>query len=80
MSYPTVTADLNKSLDVKSGISSQVTFNGQVMVDIITDKSDLFLCKILATGVRIDACGGEYLVGRADTYTENIGESLFNSL
>ena len=77
MSYTAVAAYFNKSLDVKSGISSEVTFNSQVVVDIITDKSDLFLGQIFAAGVRIDAGSGEDLVGRAYTYTENIGKSVF---
>lgn len=53
VSQASVTRNIHEPSDIHSGLSSEVTFNGQVLADVIPDTCDFLLGKIIAlfTGI-----------------------------
>ena len=80
MADAAVAADLHQTLDVQRHIAALVAFHDQVMVDILTDLSLVLLGHILYTGIRIDAGGGENVVGSLTADAVDIGECDFHPL
>ena len=70
MTDSAVAVYFDKSLDVQSNVSSKVALNFQILIDIVTDFSNVVFCQIPYTGVGIDArCFKDIISGFAtDSY------------
>src|SRR5699024_5068838 len=80
MTNSPVTSDLDKSFNVKSDVSSEISLNGKVFIYIFTKFSDFLVVKIFRSRVRIYTCRREYFVGLTYAYSVNISKSVFHSL
>src|ERR1035437_4929917 len=54
MPGPAVTADLLETLDVRGNLTSEFSFDGEVVIDNITDAVDLFLAPSVCNYIRVD--------------------------
>ena len=75
MSDSAVAVDLNQTLDVHCGFAAKFALNGIVVLDLVTELRDLFLCKILSTLVGIDTGLCENVLGAFQSDTVNLGKS-----
>lgn len=57
MADAAVAANLDQSLDVQGGVSSQVALNNEMFVDVFTQQRNLVLGQIFHTGIGVHACG-----------------------
>ena len=64
MSGAAVAIDFYHSLNIESDFSFKVAFNDVFVFDYITELCDIFLGKILNSGVRVDAGLFKDFVGR----------------
>ena len=80
MTDATVAADFAQALDVHSGLTAQVTFDGEVMLDCITQLSFLLLSQILNTDVGIDLSHFQNLCSACRSDTIDISQGNFNPL
>src|ERR1035437_8106751 len=54
MPGPAITADLLKTLDVRSNLAPEFSFNSELMIDNITETVDLFLAQSVRNNFRVD--------------------------
>ena len=80
MPQAAVAANFAEPLDVHSGLTAQVTFDGVVMLDSIAEFCLLLLGQILNTGVGIDFGDGQNLRCTSGSDAINIGQSNFDPL
>ena len=80
MTHATVAANFDQTLDVQRCISSQVTLNHEVLVDILSELGFVLESQVLDTGVGVDTSGGQNIVSCLTTDTEDIGETDLDSL
>lgn len=80
MTNASVAADFNKSLNVESNVSSKVALNHEVVVDIVTELSNIVFAEVLDSDIRVYTCVCENFIRRFTAYSVDISESDFNSL
>ena len=80
MSGASVGTDFNQSLDVKSNVTAKVTFYDVVAVDGFTETGNFVIGQILNTGVRIDVCSFQNVIGEFSANTIDIGQAYLNAL
>ena len=80
MTHATVAANFDQTLDVQRCISSQVTLNHEVLVDILSELGFVLESQVLDTGVGVDTSGGQNIVSCLTTDTEDILFSLGRSI
>ena len=81
MAHAAVALDLGQTLDVQSHVTTQITFDEDVVfVDIITDLGLILGRQILDAGIRVNSGTGENFVGSALTDTVNVSQTNFNPL
>ena len=80
MTNASVAAYFNKSLDIESNISSQVALNHKVVVNVVTELSNIVFAEVLDSCIRVYTCVCENNIRRFTTDTVDISESDFNSL
>lgn len=51
MAHTAIAVNFNESLNVKCSVSAQITFNIQVLLNVITNFGNLILGKISATSI-----------------------------
>ncbi len=67
-------ADLDLALDVVLDVAAQVTFDGEVLVDVVTDLVDLVLGQVGDLGVGVEVEIGADLLRRGQADAEDVGE------
>ena len=80
MAHTAIAVNFNESLNVKCSVSAQITFNIQVLLNVITNFGNLILGKISATSIGINS-GCLYDLsssGTADTI--DVSKADLNSL
>ena len=55
MAHTAIAVNFNESLNVKCSVSAQITFNIQVLLNVITNFGNLILGKISATSIGINS-------------------------
>jgi hypothetical protein len=75
-----VAVNFYKTLDVESNVTAKVTFYYVVVLDLVTELSNLIFSEVLSTGVGIDAglCKDVICTLAADTV--DVGKSNLNTL
>ena len=80
MTRAAVALDLDKAFDVERGVTAQVALNGEVFINVVTDKRFFVLGQVLHSGIGIDLRGGEDLVRSTAANAVDISEANFDSL
>ena len=80
MSDTAIAIDFYQALDVKSNFTSEVTLNVVVRFDLISERCNLSLGKVLSTSVRVNASLGENILRALKTDTINVCERDFYAL
>ena len=62
MADTAIASDFGQTLDVHADFTTQITFNLQVMLDVVTQLADFGFGEILHPGVRIDTDIREHLL------------------
>ena len=75
MAKATIATDLHQALDVQGNLTAKVTFYLKVMVDVVTQLTDIFFGQILYANVRVDAGGGNDLICGITADAVNVGTS-----
>ena len=80
MTASAITANINESLDVHLNVAAEVALHYEVVVDGITKFNNLVVREILRAGVGVDARHRQNFLRRGQPDSENVRESLFDSL
>ena len=79
MAQATIAADLHQALDVHGNLTAKVTFNLEMMVDVVAQLTDVFLGQILDAHIGVDAGGGDDLVCGSTADAVDIRQGDFNA-
>jgi hypothetical protein len=74
-----VRTDFDLALDVLCDLAPQITFDGQIGVDVLTDLDDLTVGEIANLGAPIDIEIIENMVSSRVTDTKDVGKTDFNT-
>ncbi len=80
MADSTIAADLGQTLDIQSGLSSEVAFYQEVMVDAFTELGFFLIRKIFYSSVRVDTGFFENLFCAGSADAVDIGKAYLYSL
>ena len=80
MSDTAVAVDFNKTLDIESHVTAEVTLDHVVVLDLITQLGNLLFGQILGTGIGIDASLHKDIVGALASNTVNVGKGDLTEL
>ena len=80
MPQAAVAADLGQALDVKRGLTAQVTFHDVAVVDALTQLGFFLIGEVFYSGVGVDPGCLQYLVCAGSADTIDIGETDLDSL
>ena len=80
MTQTAIAADLHQALHVLRNLAMQVTFDLEVLLDVIAQLREVFLGKVLHANVGIDAGSGDDLFGRSEANAVNEGQGDLNAL
>lgn len=75
-----VAADLHLAADVGLDLATEVTLGLEIHVHVLAELDEVFLGKVAHTDVRVDAGGGEGLLGPGAPDAEDIGEGDLDAL
>ena len=75
-----IAANINESLDVHLNVAAKVALHYEVVVDGITKFDNLVVREIFRAGVGVDACHRQNFLRRGQPDSENVRESVFDSL
>ena len=80
MTDATVAADLHQALDVQRNFTTEVTFDLQVVLDVIAQLADVGLGEILHASVGVDAHFRQHLLRSLQTDAVDVGQAVLHSL
>ena len=80
MTQTTVATDFAQTLDVHSGLTTQVTFDDIVMLDSITELCLLLLGQVLNADISVDTGLGQDFSSTGGSDAVDIGQSNFDPL
>ena len=80
MTQPSVATDLHEALDVLRNLAVQVTFDGEVLVDVFADLLQIVFGDILDTDVRVNAGLCNDLLGGRVADAVNVGQTDLDAL
>jgi len=80
VSQATIGADLHKTLDVLAYLTTEVTLDLEVPVNILTKTNSLLFCEILDTGIRVDAGFLQNLGSGGQADTVDVSQANLNAL
>jgi hypothetical protein len=72
--------DLDLALDILRDLASQITFNGQIGIDVLTDLHDLTIGEVTNLRAPIDIEIIENLMRGPITHPKNVGETNLDTL
>ena len=80
MTKTTIATDFHEALDILRNFAVQVTFGGEVLLDIVAELGEFVFRNVLDASVRVDTGFGQDLLrgGKADAV--NVGQADFNAL
>ena len=80
MAQAAIAADLHQALDVHAHLTAKVALHLEVMVNVITDFTDVLLGQILDAGVRVDAGRLNDLIGDVVADAVDVRQGNLDSL
>jgi len=79
MTEAAIAADLHQALDVHGNLTAKVTFNLEILVDVVTQLTDIFFGQILNAHIGVDAGGVDDLVCGGTADAVDIRQGDFNA-
>jgi hypothetical protein len=76
----TVGAQVNQALDVHGDFLAQLTFDGVLTLDDVTETGNLDLGEILNPNLGFNLCASEDKTGSVPSNPENVGQRNINAL
>jgi len=80
MTKAAIAADLHEPLDVLARLTTEVTFDLEVPVDVLTQSNDLFFREVAHTSVRADAGLAKDRLARGEPNPKDVGQADLNAL
>ena len=80
MTEAAIAADLHQALDVHGNLTAQVALNLQVVVNVVTDLTDILFGQVLNARIRIDTGRLDDIVRNLAANAVDIGQGDLNSL
>ena len=80
MTEATVAANLHQTLDVLGGLTTEVTLDGEVSIDVVAELDGLLLGEVADTGVRVHAGGSADLLCAGQTDAIDVSQTNFHAL
>jgi hypothetical protein len=78
MTQSPVTAKVHESFFFHRNVTPQITFNLDVLVDVIPDLGYFCLGQLIRPGVAVYTCFDKYLLGGRSSNAKDIGQSDLN--
>ena len=80
MPEPLIRSNLNLAFDVLCDLASQITFNSQICIDVLTNPHNLTISEISHLGATIDIEVIEDAVRSSQSHPKNVGEPDLDTL
>ena len=80
MTQTAIATDLHEALNILRNFAMQVTFSGEVLLNVVTKLGKFIFSQIVAASVWIYASFCEDLLGGGKANAVNVGQADFNAL